>query len=118
MEKNMKILNSLTNQVLCDHCKLADTFIKRLTGLMFKKNLSSNEGLYITKCNSIHMFFMRFSIDIIFIDKNSKIVYLLKDFKPWRISKIVNGAKDTLELPSGTIERLGIRIGDIIKFEQ
>ena len=114
----MKITNISKNTIIGSNINIANTFYKRLIGLMFKKSINKDEGLLISPCNSIHMFFMKFSIDVIFIDKNDKILYVLEDFKPWRISKIVLGSKYVLELPPKTIKNTLTTIGDIIKIQK
>lgn len=110
----MKIIISNKNIIICEKCKMANTFVSRFKGLMLRKSLPEDEGLYLKKCNSIHMFFMKFPIDVLFIDKNSLVVHTLKDFKPWKVSQIIKGAIDVLELASGTIDKLNIMVGDHI----
>ena len=84
---------------------------------MLKKHISKDEALLIYPCNSIHMFFMRFSIDVLFVDKNNEIIYLLENFIPWKISRIIWKSYYVIELPCGTIKKTNTNIGDIIKIE-
>ncbi|SEM94070.1 hypothetical protein SAMN05192533_10775 [Mesobacillus persicus] len=93
----------------------ANSFIKRLKGLMFRKEPLVDEGLWITPCNSIHMCFMRFSIDAVFISKEGKIVRIVEDLQPWKMVKPVQGAHSVLELPSGAVHSLSLKVGDFIK---
>ena len=81
--------------------KEAKTFYKRLTGLMFKKNIKY--GLLFDKCKSIHTFFMKEEIDIIFTDSNDKIIKAYKCVNPRRILLAPKGATRVYELPKGTI---------------
>lgn len=81
---------------------------------MGKKELKDSEGLYINKCNSIHMFFMKFSIDVIFLDKNKKVCEIIT-IKPWRISKIIKDAVDVVELKEGSANDNNIEIGDLLE---
>ena len=76
-------------------------FRNRFLGLMFKKNI--NEYLLFENCNSIHTFFMFENIDIIFLDKNNKILKKLIDVKPWKIL-ICKKAKKVIELPKNTLK--------------
>lgn len=94
--------------------KKADSFFPRLRGLMFKKTLPENEGLLITPCNSIHMFFMRFPIDAVFLDKHLHIVQLRENVRPWTIIPPVPPAFSTLELKAGTIKKYDFQIGERI----
>ena len=112
----MVVTNITRNTVLANSCALARTFFARLAGLQFKSDLPRGHGLLITPCNSIHMFFMRFAIDAVFIDTNGAVVYIREGIKPWRVSKIVGSAKSVLELPAGTVSSTGTAIGDKLKF--
>lgn len=95
--------------------KLANTYLTRLKGLLFHKQPLVKEGLLITPCNSVHMFFMRFSIDVVFLDSSNRIVKVVEDLKPWRIVAPVRGASKALELPVGTIKCSNMTVGDKIK---
>ena len=79
---------------------IADTFFSRLIGLMFKKNIEKKTGLLIRRCSSIHTFFMRFPIDVIYLDKND-VILDKETVKPWRLGKFVKHARHVLELPQG-----------------
>lgn len=91
--------------------KVAKTFFKRLAGLLGKR-LLSNECLLITKCGSIHTFFMRFNIDAVFLGRDNLIVKKVSSLKPWRIVLPVPGTESVLELPEGTCEKLSLVKGD------
>ena len=92
----------------------ADTFFPRLFGLMGKTSIDA--GLLITRCNSIHTFFMKASIDAVFIGKDNKVLEISFNLKPWKIVLPVAQADTTLELPAGTAARLGMKKGDIITY--
>jgi len=92
------------DEVLCENLKVADDFISRLIGLMFKKDMYGFDGLLIKQCNSIHTFFMRYAIDIIFLDKEYKVVKVIEDIKPWRATLMYFKASQVLELKSGTLK--------------
>jgi uncharacterized membrane protein (UPF0127 family) len=113
----MIIINTTKNSTLAKECAVADSFIKRFIGLMGKENLPEGGGLLITPCNSIHMFFMNFPLDIVFINKDRIIVHLIENIKPWQVSKVVFDARSTLELPVGTISTSSTQVGDVLKFE-
>lgn len=94
--------------------KHANTFWTRFKGLQFQKKPIVEEGLLITKCNSIHMFFMRFPIDVVFLNQTNQVVKVVPHLKPWRIVSPVDSARSTLELPIGTIDTRNISVGDTI----
>lgn len=79
---------------------------------MGRNELPAKEALVITPCNSIHTFFMRFSIDVLFVDAGNKIVGIKNGLKPWRLSPIYWRARFAIELPSGTIHESLSSIGD------
>ncbi len=112
----MVIVNITRNSVLANNCVHARTFFARFMGLQFKKELPLEHGLLITPCNSIHMFFMRFAIDAVFIDANGIVVYIKEGIKPWRVSRIIGNAESVLELPAGTVSSTGTATGDLLEF--
>ena len=63
---------------------VAETFLQRLLGLMFRRDLPEGQGLLIARCNAIHTFFMRFPIDAVFLDADGAIVRVVRDIQPWR----------------------------------
>jgi uncharacterized membrane protein (UPF0127 family) len=85
--------------------KRADSFSSRFKGLMFRKEPLKDEALWLLSCNSIHMFFMRFPIDVIFLDKQLCIVKTVEDIRPWSLVLPVRGAHSCLELPVGTVQK-------------
>ena len=111
----MKILNTSKNTVIAGNCTLADTFFSRFKGLMGVDSLRPGSGLLIVPCNSIHMFFMKFPLDIIFLDKNNCVVSLIEGIKPWQVSKIIRKAHSVLELPTGSIKASVTQAGDVLE---
>jgi uncharacterized membrane protein (UPF0127 family) len=107
----MRIKNLRTGIVYCQQAKLANSFSSRLLGLMFKENLNSGEGLIIAPCNSIHTFFMRFNIDVLFLDKRNRIVKIIRDMPPWRMSWMYWRAQKVIEISGGSLEQ-GAQEGD------
>lgn len=108
----MKIVNLTQNTIISNNATLADTFFSRTKGLLGRKSLDKDEALIITNCNSIHMFFMQFSIDVIFVDKKNRVVKLIENIKPWRITPIFWQANFAIEVNSGTIKISSLHIGD------
>jgi len=80
-----RIVNKTKNIILASQAKIADSFFKRLIGLMFKKGLSKEEALVFFKAPSIHTFFMRFPIDILFLDREGKVLRIVKKVNPYRV---------------------------------
>lgn len=111
----MKIINKTKNTFLAGEVALADTPFKRIKGLLGRKEFRHGQALIIKPCNSIHTFFMRFSIDVLFLDNDNKVVATISCLKPFRFSPIYFNANLTVELPAGTIERTFTEKGDTIQ---
>jgi uncharacterized protein len=97
--------------VLCERCLVADRFWTRLRGLMGRKELARGEGLLIRPAGSIHTMFMRFAIDVVFLDREDVIVKVVPRVRPWRLAS-ARGAKRTLELPEETAGNAGLEPGE------
>ena len=113
----MKIVNTTRNTILADNIQIADNMFSRCKGLLGQKFLEKGSALIIRPCNSIHMFFMRFSIDVIFLDKHSKVVGLVKNIRPFRLSPLFFYACQAIELPAGTIDVSSTELTDTISFQ-
>jgi uncharacterized protein len=111
----MKAVHQKSQMIIARDVMMADQFFDRLQGLMFKPSLESGKGLLITPCNSIHTFFMRFPIDVIFLDGNNGVVKIIKNLKPWRMTKIYFSSRKTLELPAGQTP-IDLKEGDYVEF--
>ncbi len=113
----MKVLNLSKETVLAGRAALADTAAARLRGLLGRSGLGPDEGLVITRCRSIHMFFMRFPIDAVFVDRKGRIVGLVEDIRPFRISPYFWRADYVVEGPVGMIRRSRSECGDRVAVE-
>lgn len=90
---------------------IADTFLARLRGLMGRKILADKTGLLLVPCDSVHMCFMRFPIDVVYLDKKFTILKIVKNLRPWTGLSMCRGAWAALELNEGEAERFGCEIG-------
>lgn len=88
----------------------ADTFLARLTGLLLSPPPAPGEALLITPCAAVHTAFMRYPIDVVFLDRAGVIRKSVAHLSPWRIA-LCRGASQTLELAAGEIHRQGLRAG-------
>ena len=80
---------------------------------MFERNLPDDTGLLIDPCGSIHMFFMRFPLVVLYVDKLNRVVRAQHTIKPWRVGPLfTRGAQYVIELPVGSIDRSGTEVGD------
>ena len=90
---------------------VADTSSKRRVGLLKHERLDPGHGLWITPCESVHTFFMKFPIDLVYLDKNLKVRKVRHAVPAWRMSMCLT-ARSIIELPAGTAERTKTEAGD------
>ena len=118
MTMSLKMIRRQDHAWVVSHGIIANTYFTRLKGLMGKTEFQSGEGLLFPRCNSIHMWMMKLSIDVVFLKKQNqdwKIVGLHSNVKPWKLLPVsCFKADDTLELPVSTIERLGLKVGEVL----
>jgi len=111
-----KIINKTKNTILAEKAEIADTPLSRSKGLLGRNGLEEGEGLIIIPCSSIHTFFMRFSIDAAFLDKNNIIVAMKSSLQPSRIFGSIFKGKLVIELSEGTLQRTKTEPHDVIEF--
>lgn len=87
-------------------------------GLLPRSSLGENEGLWIESCNSIHTFFMRFPIDVAFLDSQGTVVAMYENLRPWRLTFIHFSAKSVLETAAGQMHKKKIQKGKVLKLCQ
>lgn len=95
---------------------MADSFFSRLVGLLDRKEILPGEALIITHCQQIHMFFMKFPIDVIFVDRSDIVVGLVENISPFSMSPMFLQAHRAIELPAGAISYSRTSLGDIVQF--
>lgn len=106
------VANTTRNHILADRCDLARSFWKRGKGLLGRSHLGHGEGLIIYPEWSVHSFFMRFPIDVVFVSKEDTIVGLHHNMVPNRPFAGTWGARYVVELPAGVIAASQSQIGD------
>lgn len=110
----LQVFNKTRNTVLATQLTLADTPKTRERGLLGRDALDPGEGLWIVPCQAIHMFFMRFSIDLVYIDRQKRVRKIRSNVAPWRISACFS-AHSVLELPAGTVRETSTQCGDVLE---
>lgn len=109
----MRLVNVSRNVVLAERVRPALNFFSRLVGLMGKR-LSPGEALWLRPCRSVHTCFLPSPIDIIFVSRTWRVVGLRCTLPPWRVAAC-RGSTQAIELPPGTVERTGMKVGDELK---
>jgi uncharacterized protein len=112
------IRNTTRGTVLASAERWALTVAERTRGLLDSDGLAEGEALVISPCNSIHMFGMRFPLDVVFVRKDGTVVRAISNIKPWRATRIYFTAKHTIELPVGAIEASGTQKGDQLEWDE
>jgi uncharacterized membrane protein (UPF0127 family) len=116
--KSFLTCQNLTRQTLLgDRIAKADTYLRRLVGLLPQSSLQPGEGLWIVPCREIHSVGMRLVFDALFLDRSLQVVHLMPMVKPWRVSPLIRAAHSVLELPAETIADTQTQIGDILVFQ-
>ena len=110
----MQIINESKNTVLAEEAIVANTLSARLTGLLDRKELKVGHALVLMPCNSIHTFFMRFTIDVIFVDKHNRVIKTIPTLQPFRLTHLYFNSAFAIELPAGIIRATFTQEGDII----
>jgi uncharacterized protein len=100
--------------VVCERCIVADSPLPRMRGLLGRRNLSSDEGVLLRPAGSIHTFFMRFPIDVVFLDRDGRVLRVAESVRPWRTAA-ARGARAVLELRAGESGRRHVAVGDVLE---
>ena len=113
----IRVFNRTRDALVASAADVADSSQTRREGLLKRTGLAPGEGLWIVPCEAIHCFFMKFTIDIVFLSKTKKVLKVKPSVKPWRIAACLK-AHSVLELPEGQIASSGTRVGDQLDFEK
>lgn len=111
------MINKTNNIVLAENTETAHTAVSRLLGLMGRFALPAGSALWLKPCVSVHTFFMRFPIDVLFVSPQMEVVGIRENMKPWRVSKVYTQSAQVLELPAGLLNETGTQLGDILELE-
>lgn len=110
----MILIDASQEIIIAKEVRDATTFWQRLLGLLGKKDLSVEQGLIIEPCKIVHTFFMKFALDIIFLNQRDRVVNIIENMPPNRISPFINEAQVVVELKAGVSKNKEIRLGNKI----
>lgn len=113
----VRVRNETRETVLAESAEVADTSAKRRTGLLKHTRLETGEGLWIVPCESVHTFFMKFPIDLVYLDKNRVVRKVRHGVGAWRLSACLT-AHSVLELPAGMAASTKTTAGDKLAIEK
>jgi len=112
-----RVVNRSRGTVVAERCRVARSLRDRTVGLLGTPALPAGDGLWIEHSPSIHMFFMSYPIDAVFMNGEGRVVRVVANLRPWRMVAWARGARDCLELPAGAAAASGTAIGDQLALE-
>ena len=111
---NKIIIKKNNGEIVCENAVLADGFFERAQGLMFSDIIPhQGDGMLIKPCNSIHTFFMNYDLHIIFMDSKNKVIKVIKNMKPWRMTRMYFTSHQVLELK--TDRDVNVSVGEVLE---
>jgi uncharacterized protein len=110
----LRVVNNRLDRELGTRIRLADRWTARLRGMLGRPAPARGEGLLLTPCTSIHMYGMRFPLDVAFLDKSGAVVAMYPSLAPGSRTGWHRNAAHALELPSGTLQESGTTVGDVL----
>jgi uncharacterized membrane protein (UPF0127 family) len=114
-QTRLRVTNLSRETVLAACMEVAGNAAKRSKGLLGRDCLAPGEALWISPCEAVHTFWMRFPIDLVYLDRRKRIRKLVSDLPAWRLSACLR-AHSVIELPAGTIRRTSTALGDTLEF--
>lgn len=112
----MRVLTQ-AGEPVADRVSAARTPLRRARGLLGRRSLDPDEGLWIEPCNAVHALGMHIPVDAVYLDREGCILALAAPLRPWRLGPVVRGARSVLELAEGTVARRGLAVGDRLRCE-
>ncbi len=109
-------LMATDGRVVCGSCTLADSMLTRMKGLLGRGAIGPDEGVLLLPANSVHTAFMRFPIDVVFLDRDLTVLDVVEGLRPWRLAAR-RGARAVLEIGAGEAARRGINSGETLRLE-
>ncbi|MFC1632394.1 DUF192 domain-containing protein [Candidatus Omnitrophota bacterium] len=114
--KTIQIVNVTKETVVAQEGRIATSLGQRMKGLLGRDGLAADQALVLKPCTSIHTCFMRFTIDVLFLDKRMRVVKLIHSIPPFRLSAIAWTSQMAIELPAGKLAKTNTQLGDTIEF--
>ena len=111
-----RVRRSSDGAVVCERCEIPESSFGRARGLLGRDGLEPGGGMLIDRAGSVHMFFMRFPIDVVFLSRDRTVVGVRHRLRPWRYAG-ARRAVAALELPAGRAAEVGVEPGDVLVFE-
>jgi hypothetical protein len=117
-QRHVSVQNVTRGTMVGQRIRVASASLDRTVGLLRTPEVKPGEGLWIERSPSIHMFFMRYPIDAVFVSKELRVTKIAAHLKPWRVVWWARGARDCLELRAGAAAESGTQVGDELRIEE
>jgi uncharacterized membrane protein (UPF0127 family) len=114
--KEFARVHTANGKLVCERCEIPESAFGRARGLLGRDGLEPGGGMLIDRAGSVHMFFMRFPIDVVFLARDRTVVGIRHRLAPWRVAA-ARGAVAALELAAGRAAEVGVEEGDVLVFE-
>ena len=111
----IRVENLTRRTTVAERIRVASSSLDRSVGLLRTPEVKPGEGLWIERSPSIHMFFMPYAIDAVFVSQDGRVTKIAANLKPWRIVPWARGARDCLELRAGAAAESGTQVGDQLR---
>lgn len=113
--QTVRVFNQTRGTAVGEKIELADTSLTRMWGLLGRSGLSAGGGLWIMPSSGVHTVGMKFAIDVVGLDKEMRVVKVWQKLAPFRVTSVSLRVRSVIELAGGTIDRLGIKVGDLLE---
>jgi uncharacterized membrane protein (UPF0127 family) len=113
----MRIINRTRRTLVGSDIEVADTWVSRLRGYLWREEPGQGEGILLIPCTAIHTYGMGFELDVLFLSEEGRVLDLLRGLPPWSRTKRVQGALYVLEVPHRTIDLTGTKVGDLLTWQ-
>ena len=114
----MELVDQQTQSNIASRIRTSDNFLNRLKGLMFARDLAEDETMHIKPCHSVHTCFMRFPIDVVYVNEQLEVVAMEESMSPFRFGKPQPRAQSVFEFKAGTIQNKNVYIGQTFQLKQ
>ena len=114
----VRVENATRGTIVGDRIRVASSSLDRTVGLLRTPEVRPGEGLWIERSPSIHMFFMPYAIDAVFVSADGRVTRIAANLKPWRVVWWARGARDCLELRAGAAAESGTQVGDELRIQE
>ena len=111
----LRVTNLTRGNTVGDSVELADNSMKRFFGLLGRRGLVAGGGLWIKPSSGVHTFGMAFTIDVVGLDRDLKVIKLWRSLRPFRVTSVSMKLQSVIELPSGVITQSQMQLGDILE---